>query len=264
MPLVTPALGNPYPTVNAVMNVARARVNDMMNSVDGDLLANDSVASQTYLSAAWRWLQGELATAGVETFIKDIILSGIPARFVNDTAFQSYISWTGCSDGTNQYEGPVLPQDMILPLSLWRRASQANGNGQNFYLMAQATDGLPTWLDSNVYDWRDDGLYFYGAGNAQDFRMRYSAYRPDLDITMPTNLVPMMMCEDCLGSRVAYEFANSRGAAQAPQMMQWAQTALETIIQRTSRRKQRQNIRRKGFNNRGRGYGVIPQPYNNY
>jgi hypothetical protein len=40
MPIVIPG-GSPYPTVNDIMNTARARVNDMMNGVEGDLLSND-------------------------------------------------------------------------------------------------------------------------------------------------------------------------------------------------------------------------------
>jgi hypothetical protein len=88
-------------------------------------------------------------------------------------------------------------------------------NGYGFQLMVQATDGLPPFLDCNQYEWRDDGLYFYGATFAQDFKMSYSAYRPPLDINYPDRQVPMMMCEDCLGARVAFEYASARGATQA-------------------------------------------------
>jgi hypothetical protein len=119
--------------------------------------------------------------------------------------------------------------------------------------MAQAVDGLPTHLDCNVYDWREDGIYFYGADYAQDWKFRYSAYRPNLDITQPDSLVSMMMCEDCLGSRIAFEFANARGAVQAPAMQAWAETAFNTTSQRATRIKQRQSIRRQGYS-RGSGF----------
>ena len=265
MPIVPPATGSPYPTVGEVMDTARARVDDMMNDTTGDLLANDAPASQTYLTSAWNWYQARCDTAGVQTFIRVAFLPGIPARSNDDPANEAYISWSGCSDGVFQYEGPVLPQDMISPKSIWRRQTQGSvtpsDNAQNFWLMTQAVDGLPIWLDPNQYDWRDDGIYFYGDTFAQDWKFRYSAYRAPLDITQPDSQVPMMMCQDCLGARVAFEFANARGATQASAMEAWAETAFQTTSQRVTRLKQRQNIRRQPYNrsssNLGYGWPVI-------
>jgi len=237
----------------------------MMNDTTGDLLSNDSPASQTYLTAAWKWYQARCDTAGVQTFIRHTTIYGIPARANDDVANESWLTWSGCSDGVNQFDGPVLPQDMISPKSCWRRQSQVTSNPGTpntapFNLMVQATDGLPVWLDCNVYDWREDGLYFYGTNYPQDWKFRYSAYRAPLDITQPDSQVPMMMCEDCLGARVAFEFANSRGATQAPAMEAWAETAFTTISLRATRIKGRQNIRREGYSgrNRNRGYPNIP------
>lgn len=265
MPTVDPGIGFPYPTINEVMDIARARVNDMMNDTTGDLLSNDAPASQTYLTAAWKWYQARCDTAGVQTFIRHITIYGIPPRMNDDVANESWLTWAGCSDGVNQFEDPTLPQDMISPKSVWRRQSQIATEGAintaPFNLMDQATDGLSVWLDCNVYDWRDDGLYFYATNYQQDWKFRYSAYRPSLDITQPYSQIPMMMCEDCLGARVAFEFANSRGATQAPAMKAWAETAFTTISLRATRIKGRQNIRRQGYsrgNNCYRPYPNIP------
>lgn len=249
MPVVPGAGGNPYPTVGSVMNVARARVNDMMNDANGDLLPNDAPYAQTYLSAAWRWYQDKCSTVGVETLIRVAVLEGIPARASNDAADESWVTWAGCSDGEGQFDSPALPQDLIQPLSIWRRMS-----GNLDFLaspMTQATDGLPVLMDTHVFDWRDDGMYFFGEQYAQDFKLRYSAYRADLNVLLPDSLVPMMRCEDCLGARVAFEFASARGAAQAPAMEAWAEKAFaEGAGSRTNRRKQRQNIRRVGYSGR--------------
>lgn len=257
MPLVDSG-GSPYPSINSVMNTARSRVNDMMNDVDGDLLSNDAPYAQTFLTSAWKWYQARCDTAGVQTFIRSVMLSGLPARATNDVGNEGWITWTGCSDGVNQFDGPVLPQDMISPKSIWRRRSlplNSDGstpeNSHALELMTQAVDGLPVYLDTNVYDWREDGIYFYGTNYAQDWKFRYSAYRAPLDITQPDLLVPMMMCEDCLGARVAFEFANARGATQAPAMEAWAETAFNTTSQRATRIKQRQSIRRQGYSSGG-------------
>lgn len=267
MPLVDPGTGNPYPSINQVMDFARSRVNDMMNDVSGDLLSNDAPYAQTFLTSAWKWYQARCDTAGVQTFIKSVMIHGLPQRSSNDVGNESWITWAGCSDGVFQFVQPVLPQDMISPKSIWRRRYvQPDGDGyqtlnaNRFELMAQATDGLPAYLDPNVYDWRADGIYFYGASYAQDWKFRYSAYRAPLDITMPDNLVPMMMCEDCLGARVAFEFANARGAAQSPAMEAWAETAFNTTSQRATRIKGRQNIRRQGYSG-GNDYRRYPNTY---
>ena len=248
------------------MNTARARVNDMMNGTEGDLLANDAVASQTYLTAAWRWYQARCDTAGVQTFKKVAVLHGLPSRANNDPANECWVNWNGCSDGLFQFDTPTLPVDMISPKSFWRRQYLADGDGSpsvnmnRFELMSQATDCLPPHIDCNVYDWRDDGLYFYGAHFPQDFKMSYSAYRPALDITRPDSIVAMMMCEDCLGARVAFEFANARGAAQAASMEAWAETAFNTTGMRSNKIKQRQSIRRQGYSGRfsGQRYQNLP------
>lgn len=254
MPEVPAATTNPYPTIELVMNNARSRVNDMINSASGDLLADDIPASQTYLTSAWNWLQRQCATAGVETFKREVTLFGIPQRASEDIANQCWITWLGCSDGVNQSPQPCLPQDMILPLSVWRRQA---GTTAYFLPMILANDGLPRLFDTNVFDWREDGLYFYGEQWAQDLQLRYSAYRPALDIAKPETTVPIMMCDDCMGWRVAFEFANARGADQAAQLKGLADDAFTTIKLGSTQRRQRQNLRRQPYNRRGpfRGWG---------
>ena len=256
-PLVDGALGNPYPTIETIMNQARVRVNDASNDISGDLLTDDAPYTPTILNTAWRWLQGRAYTAGVETYLQEVVIYNFPVRASNDPSYQAFIGWQGCGDGQNQYESPALPQDLIQPLSIWSRPSVAIAsdgtqptNEVPFRLMTQATDGLPVWLDPCVYDWRQDGLYFFAQTFTQDYRIRYAAYRANLDITQPNSLVPMMMCEDVMSARVAYEYANLRGAAQAPAMMQMSEDAFGIIAQRTSRRKQRQSIRRQGYSGR--------------
>jgi len=255
VPLVDGVLGNPYPTVETIMNQARVRVNDASSDISGDLLTDDAPYTPTILNTAWRWLQGVAYTAGVETYRQEIVLFQIPARAVDDTAYQSFINWQGCGDGQNQFDSPAMPQDMIQPLTVWRRPSMTlNADGSQaintspFWLMEQAIDGLPVYLNTNVHDWRQgDGLYFFGEDYAQDMRVRYAAYRADLDITQPTSLVPMMMCEDALSARIAYEYTSLRGAEQAPAMKQMSEDAFQVIAKRSTQRKQRQSTRRQSY-----------------
>ena len=49
--------GNPYPLVQDILNLARARVNDTAISIDGSLLSNTQPYTLTLLNGAWRWMQ---------------------------------------------------------------------------------------------------------------------------------------------------------------------------------------------------------------
>ena len=253
MPVVPPALGNPYPTVGLIFQFARQRVNDMLNTVDGDLLiSGDDPApyTQTMLTSAWRWYQAKCASAGVETMKKTIVLYGLPVQATQDAADEAYVTWLGCSDGVNQYDGPALPQDLIQPVSVrFRQSGQMNFCEP----VEQATDGLPGYLRYDVYDWRDDGMYFYAPQFVRDMKLQYAAYRPDLDATNEAALVPMMFCEDCLGARLGFEFANARkpGGAGATSLSSWSEKAFEEGAgSRTSRRRQRGNFKRIPYSGR--------------
>jgi hypothetical protein len=249
MPLVDTPAGSPFPLVEDVMNLARVRVNDAMNDISGDLLSDDAPYTPTILNSAWRWLQSRYATGGGEPFIREYDISSFPVAASQDIVNQASINWQGCNDGVYQYESPALPQDLINPLSMWRRNSINAGTvGGSFQLMRLAQDGLPRYFDPTVYDWREDGIYFYATSQTQDFKLRYSAFRAALMLSDPTSQVPMMMCEDCLSARIAYEYASLRGAAAAPRMMQLAEDAFAVILQRTTRRQQRKQIRRSPFN----------------
>ena len=238
--------GNPYPLVQDILNLARARVNDTAISIDGSLLSNTQPYTLTLLNGAWRWIQAKCATAGVSTFVRTGLLQGIPVAALQDTAYESSITWAGCSDGVNQMSGPALPPDLILPLKVGVRNTSTTGE---FTPLLQADNGLPEWLDTNVYDWREDGMYFYGKSIAQDMKLRYAAYRADLTLDVGAQ-APIMFCQDAMSARLAYEFANMRGAVQAPAMAAASVEAFNTISQKSARMTGRKNIRRQSYSNR--------------
>lgn len=231
------------------MNLARVRVNDTAFGIDGDLLSDDKPYTPTMLNAAWRWLQREAANRGIETYKKEVFLYGIPAAASTDISNQCFIGLLGCSDGVNEQESPALPADMILPLTVQIRES---GNTQVGYVpMRQAENGLPNYWDCYVYDYRTDGIYFYGASTSLDMRIRYSAYLADLQLGQDGAIAPILFCQDVLSARVAYEFCAARGAAATPLLQQMAEDALATMSKSTGRRKQPMSIRRQPYSRRG-------------
>jgi hypothetical protein len=250
VPGVPGVTASPYPFVSDVMNLARVRACDTSFGLDGDLLANDRPDTLTMLNASWRWLQRKAANAGIETYIQEVFLTGLPAgNAYIDLVNQSFIGWQGCGDGIYQFDAPALPQDMYIPLSVWARQS---GTQNEYFPMLQAENGLPTWLNYNIYDWRTDGLFYYGNTYPLDFRIRYSAMRDDLNFDDPTMQVTMRDCQDALSARVAYEYVQKRGGTAAPTLAAMAETAFATMTLTTGRRKQRMSIRRIGFSGRGR------------
>lgn len=243
MPLVNSASASPYPTINQIMEAARTRVNDTALDIDGELLANDQPYSETLLNLAWSWWKDKCAISGIERPIRTVDIYGVPAS-AGLGQYRSWINWFGCSDGVNQYESPTLPNDLFLPLNVKRRISGGTGCYTD---MTQANNGLPNWYDPSVYDWSDDGLYFYGTAEPQDFQIRYSADLARLIIANVNDSVPFVGCERAISARLAYEYANRLGSVQAPVMAQLADDEFSMISQRTGRKNQRRNIRRQPY-----------------
>ncbi len=258
MPIVPSGPASPFASIQDVMNTARQRVNDMHNDASGDLLTNNAPYAQTLLTDAWTWLQDQCADAGVEANTSEVALYGLPARVTSDITQQAYVSWTGCSDGVGVYDTPALPQDLIIPMDIYRRSSGSNGDMVPMY---QGVGGLPRRLDCNAYDWRGNSLYFYASQASQDFLIRYAAYFPDLDLTQPQYPVPMRGCKECLGSRIAFLFTNARqpGSPGATSLQELSEKSFaDSIATRSSKKKQRMTVQRLPASSRGYGN---PFPY---
>src|SRR6185437_1440647 len=81
-----------------------------------------------------------------------------------------------------------LPSDLLVPLKLWERAA---GSSDDFLEMWDLTDhgGLPSQPQGaglQFWEWRADGLYFLGATQDRQIRLRYQKAYPDLvDATSP-------------------------------------------------------------------------------
>lgn len=248
MPIL-PAAGSPYTPISTVIELARVRANDAGLSIDGELLADGQPYLSRMVNGAWKWLQARAATAGVETYIREAIITGVP--YASEWGNQMFMNWEGCGEvGGGEQDSPALPADLIMPLSVWVQTSN-----YPYCEMQQASDGLPVCPRPDVYDWRMDGMYFYGYQNAvTNLRIRYSAAFQDFDLEQDPP-IPMLYAEDCLAWRIVFEFANARGGTQAASVAQMAEDAFQTLAQRTSRKNQRRSLRRQPYG--GSAYGYI-------
>ena len=262
--LPPPAPLLPLDSVDTVLNFARARLNDSILTIAGNLLADSQPYTFTLLNAAFRHLQEDLANAGCPAFTNEAVLVGLPIVANRDPATQVFISCQYFFDGSSYYStpiSPVLPFDCILPLRVWERQT---GTQNQFTQMNPTNDGLPDGPKTNylsVWEWRQNAIYMPGALISRDLKVRYASYLADI-ASSGSALVPIIRCADSLANYVAAEFAFSRGSPDAVaagnSFLAAGQMSMKRIINRDARREQRGNHRRPGYSSgRHRGWGVF-------
>ncbi len=211
----------PYDTVTTVLNVAKVRLNDAIETLDpvnGNLINNTQAFSQQVVNIAWRREQECLVNLGYSRFKIETLLANVPATGSSDPATQSYISWSAYFDGVGFQASPVLPQDMIAPLELWERAA---GSTDNMIEMGREWNGLPkvpktTW--QKQWEWRDDMVFIPGALGTTDIMLRYAAYLGDFVDNSPAantpwyaQVVPILRCVDSFALFICDEMDRARG-----------------------------------------------------
>jgi len=264
MPVIPPPAGAlPLDTADTVLNFARARINDAITGISGNLLSDSQPYTFVLLNAAFRHLQEDLANAGNPAFINEAVILNLPVVALTDPSVQVWMSCQYFFDGSSYYNdplAPLLPFDCILPLRLWERQSNTQ---QVFSEMQPVNDGLPDNVKTNylgLWDWRQNAIYMPGALIQKDLRVRYASYLPDI-ASDGTALVPIIRCADALANYVAAEFCMSRGApdaaAQAGSFLTMGQQSMKRMTNRDARREQRGNHRRRGYSNgRHGGWGI--------
>jgi hypothetical protein len=198
------------------------------------------------VNSAYRKVQRALAAAGQETFLVDDVLLVVPAVTAVDPSLQVVID-----DSTappNQ-----LPTDLLVPLEVWERA---NLSSDDFVQMIDvtATGGLPAigqGISLDMFEWRADGLWFLGATQDTQIRLRYQKSFPDF--SDGTSVVLIRNAQEAIAYGGAAMAALARGSPLADSWDKAAQDALEDLISTTVRRDQRVGRRRLPFSARNRG-----------
>lgn len=247
----------PYDPVEVVLNFARAIANDMGQSQAGNLLSDNQPYIFPLLNLSWRKLQDKLGNNAVEEFPQELIIFGIPPQnstSFSDPAIQANIGFSGYYDGGGLNPNYFLPQDLEIPLRVWERPT---GQDAKFIPMFPSRDGLPTNNKTSynrIWEWRDDAIYFPGANQTLDFRIRYKRFLVDIpDQNLTVTQIPLLRCATALAYLVVEAFAASRGSTVTSTFTAEKDDAIKQLINSTTRKKQRTNYRRIPYSRRGNG-----------
>ncbi len=226
-----------YNTAGQITSLVRSLLNDAAGN-----LFTDAVLLP-YVNAAYRKTQRALANVQSGSFLTDDVLLVVPAVTQVDASAQ--VSITDATAPPNQ-----LPTDLIVPVKLWERV---NGSTDDFVEMTDLTDhdGLPSQPQAETLDyweWRADGLYFLGATQDTQIRLRYQKAYPDL--TDATSPVLIRQAQEALAYAAAAMAGAARGAPQAERWDAAAADALEDLVVRATQREQQTGRRRRPYSSR--------------
>lgn len=282
MPVVPPSQQQVYDPAFSILNASRLRLHQRMPSLiaySGSILKETQASTQQALNNAYRQLQAVMANAGSSLFDADIVIEGIPAVASDamNPATECWISWFGCSDGTNETTTPTLPSDLMTPLWMSERWS---GSYQPFPSprtpnMRAIVDGLPKSFKQNwngCWEWRGEKIFYPGSLQSMDFRIYYQRYLPDIvnvgNVPWFQQNVPIMRCQDALACWLCREFCMSESnsadldAAMRQQLMlsvgyfeAQAMASTRLLVSPDKKRKQRTNYSRLPFAGGGGGGG---------
>ena len=196
-----------------------------------------------YVNSAYRKVQRALANIGDPGFVEDDALFVVPAVSDPDPSVQ--VSITDATAPPNQ-----LPSNLLQPLKLWERP---NGTSQDFFEMTDITNkgGLPSRLQDQVlgvWEWRSDGLFFIGAVQDTQVRMRYQAAMADL--VDGSSSILIRGAQDAIAFLACGIIGGSRGNPMAKGWDDAGMDHLEDVINQNARKNQRVGTRRRPFSSR--------------
>lgn len=253
MPSV-PALA--YPTVADLMLLTRAHVNDTFKGAtgtpgEGRVLVDSAPFMLPFLNEAIADYQRFLDNAGIATNIKEVFymqttntqippINGPTGPGSPDPAMRQHLSYTGFFDGFTNYAQPALPSDLLVPKKMWQRTA---GAGLTFaeFLPTEDDDGLQSYfqgIDLGNWEWRDDGIWWNGAIQPKEVRLRYigqaAFYGEALSpADFPTTPLPFRDCLEALALLVAEKFCSARLPAGATDgLITKFMTVMQMVINR--------------------------------
>lgn len=237
-----------------VLNFSRVLVNDAQGSIAGQDLSDDRPYTWPLLNFCYGRLQNWLQDNNVEssTYAEDLIQLPISSGSTDPNA-TSRLGYDGFDDNNGfHYDAPTLPSLMLEPLGVWQRPT---GQNQPFRYLPQRLGGLRASgygsFQFQEWEFRQNSLYFAGGVYVpMDIRLRYTPSLPDL--VQPTDGQPAPTiyfgrAGEALAYMVAAEYQEIRAAANAPNMRAKADKELANLANRSAKRDNQSQTRRKGY-----------------
>jgi hypothetical protein len=202
-----------------------------------------------YLNSTYRRVQRALAMAGATLFRVDNVELVVAKVASVDASAQ--VSITEATAPPNQ-----LPPDLIMPLKIWERL---NLSTDAFVEMIDLTynGGLPSREQGErliEWEFRSDGLFFVGATQDSQIRLRYQKALPNL--SDGTSTIGVRNAQEVLAHGTAALAANARGSPLAEKWDQASEDSLEALVAASTRQQQFAPKRRRPYGIR-RGVGPI-------
>lgn len=229
-----------YVSVETITLLIRALANDMIYSQSGEILTDTANFMFPLLNDALEWFQAEVNNHGVETFIKETVLTPVTAIPLVNPQLQVNVSDTGYFDSVNNFATPQVPPDLQFPLFMWEAQT---GSTENWVPMQECPDGLPSWVQTQrlrLWEWRQDALYMPGSVQSNDLRLRYRGTQAAFVTTSDT-----LYFRNATGP-IAYKMLAAYYASRNPEAAAVADSEamkrVSQIFTANSRMKQRETI----------------------
>ena len=226
-----------YNTAGQITSLVRSLLNDSQGNLFTDTLL------LPYANSAYRKVQRAIGNGGGGGFIQDDVLLVVTAVAETDTSLQ--VSITDATAPPNQ-----LPTDLLVPVKIWERPNLSTDDFLEMVDLSQH-GGLPSRVQDvtlSVWEWRADGIYFIGATQDTEIRLRYSKAYPDL--TDSTSPVLVRNAQEAIAYATAALAAWSRGSPLAERWDQAATDAIEDLVITAVRREQQSSRRRRPYSSR--------------
>ncbi len=243
--MAAPPIPAAFDTVQTALRFARVRVNDAIQSIQGDVLVDDAAFSQYTVNAAWRAMQDILAGLGFERMQNNGVIYNLPVVSAAppnpvDPATQCWINWDQFFDGANYSTVAVLPRDLQSPLRVWERpTAQPGGQPGAFKEMDRCISNLPAVpkrYKNGLFLWLADALHIPGATVPTDLQLLYNCYLPDFMDMGPVLWsgaeIPIPRAGNALGWMIAYETCKPRGDMDASSFLDEATKACQALAGR--------------------------------
>jgi len=215
-----------------------ALVRSLLNDAAGNLFTDTVLLP--YANSAYRKVQRALGNAGGGGFIQDDALLVVTAITAVDASLQ--VSITDATAPPNQ-----LPTDLLVPVKIWERPNLSTDDFTEMVDVSQH-GGLPSREQDttlSIWEWRADGLYFLGATQDTQIRLRYSKAFPDF--TDSTSPVLIRNAQEAIAYATAALAGWARGSPLSERWDEAASDALEDLVAAAVRREQNSQRRRRPF-----------------